>query len=143
MGAIASGGVRVLNDHVVRALHITDEDINKVAAREQQEMERRERLYRSNRPPPAIRGRKIILVDDGLATGASMRAAIAALRMHDPAEIVVAVPTAPPETCREFESEVDRIVCAETPQPFQAVGLWYEDFSQTTDDEVRRYMEQA
>jgi predicted phosphoribosyltransferase len=143
MGAIASGGVRVINDDVVRVLNITEKDIDQVAAREQQEMERRERQYRGDRPPPAIRGRKIILVDDGLATGASMRAAIAALRTQGPAEIVAAVPTAPPETCRSFESEVDRIICAETPQPFQAVGLWYKDFSQTTDDEVREYLQLA
>lgn len=143
MGAIASGGVRVLNDDVVRALKITGRDIDQVAAKEQQELERRERQYRGDRPPPAIRGRKIILVDDGLATGATMRAAIAALRTQGPAEIVAAVPTAPPETCRQFESEVDRIICAETPQPFRAVGLWYEDFSQTTDEEVREYLERA
>lgn len=143
MGAIASGGVRVINDDVVRVLNITEKDIDQVAAREQQEMERRERQYRGDRPPPAIRGRKIILVDDGLATGASMRAAIAAIRTQGPAEIVAAVPTAPPETCRSFESEVDRIICAETPQPFQAVGLWYKDFSQTTDDEVREYLQLA
>ena len=143
MGAIASGGVRVLNDDVVRTLNITQEQIDRVAALEQREMERREREYRNDRPPPEIRGRKIILVDDGLATGASMRAAIAALRTQGPAEIVAAVPTAPPETCRSFETEVDRIICAETPQPFRAVGLWYEDFSQTTDDEVREYLERA
>ena len=143
MGAIASGGVRVLNEDVIGALNITPEQIDYVAAKEQKEMERRERQYRGDRPPPAICGRRIILVDDGLATGASMRAAIAALRTQDPAEIVAAVPTAPPETCRSFESEVERIICAETPQPFRAVGLWYEDFSQTTDEEVREYLDLA
>jgi predicted phosphoribosyltransferase len=137
MGAVATGGVRVLNDQVVDGLRIPDYMIDAVAAREQQELARRERLYRGERPPPDVRGRTVILVDDGLATGATMHAAIQALRQQQPARIVVAVPTAAPETCDELRAEVDDVICAITPEPFYAVGLWYEDFSQTTDDEVR------
>jgi len=143
IGAIASGGVRVLNEDIVRALNIPQAMIDAVARRELQELERRERAYRGNRPPPDVRGRTVILIDDGLATGASMRAAVAALRAQNPARIVVAVPTAAPETCAAFESEVDEIVCAMTPEPFYGVGRWYEDFSQTTDEEVRALLEQA
>jgi predicted phosphoribosyltransferase len=137
MGAVATGGVRVLNDQVVGGLRIPDYVIDAVAAKEQQELARRERLYRSNRPPPDVRGRTVILVDDGLATGATMLAAIKTLRQQQPTCIVVAVPTASPETCEELNAEVDEIICAVTPEPFYAVGLWYDDFSQTTDDEVR------
>jgi predicted phosphoribosyltransferase len=137
MGAVATGGVRVLNDQIVGGLRIPDHIIDAVAAQEQQELERRERLYRGDRPPPDVRGRTVILVDDGLATGATMYAAIQALRQQQPARIVVAVPTASPETCEELGAEVDEIICAITPEPFYAVGLWYEDFSQTTDEEVR------
>jgi len=143
MGAIASGGVRVLNQEIVRALRIPDEVIEAVAAQEQQELARRERLYRGDRPPPDVRERTVILVDDGLATGATMHAAVQALRQQQPARIVVAVPIAAPETCAELSGEVDDIVCAVTPQPFYAVGLWYEDFSPTTDDEVRDLLAQA
>jgi predicted phosphoribosyltransferase len=143
IGAIASGGVRVLNEDIVRALNIPEAVIESIARRELQELERRERTYRGNRPPPEVRGRTVILVDDGLATGASMRAAVAALRAQNPARIVVAVPTAAPETCEAFESEVDEIVCAMTPEPFYGVGRWYEDFSQTTDEEVRALLEEA
>ena len=137
MGAVATGGVRVLNDDVVRALQIPDSMIDAVAAREQHELARRERLYRANRPPPDVRGRTVILVDDGLATGATMHAAVKALRQQQPGRIVVAVPTASPEICEELRAEVDEVICATTPDPFYAVGLWYEDFSQTTDEEVR------
>ena len=143
MGAIASGGVRVLNQEIVRALRIPDEVIEAVAAQEQQELARRERLYRGDRPPPDVRERTVILVDDGLATGATMHAAVQALRQQQPARIVVAVPIAAPETCAELSGEVDDIVCAATPQPFHAVGLWYADFSQTTDDEVRDLLARA
>jgi predicted phosphoribosyltransferase len=143
MGAIASGGVRVLNDDVLRYLRIPDEIIDAVAEKEQQELERRERAYRGDRAAPEIRGSTIILVDDGLATGSTMRAAAAALRKQHPEQIVVAVPIAAPETCDEFRREVDEIVCAVTPQPFYAVGIWYEDFSQTSDEEVRDLLEQA
>jgi erythromycin esterase-like protein/predicted phosphoribosyltransferase len=137
MGAVATGGVRVLNDQLVNRLGIPDDMIDAVAAREQQELARRERLYRDGRPPPDVRGRTVILVDDGLATGATMHAAIQALRQQNPARIVVAVPTASPETCEEMRTEVDEVICAITPEPFEAVGLWYRDFSQTTDEEVR------
>jgi erythromycin esterase-like protein/predicted phosphoribosyltransferase len=140
MGAVASGGVRVLNDHVVQQLEIPDHLIDAVAAREQQELARRERLYRGGRPPPDVRGRTVILVDDGLATGATMHAAIAALRQLNPARIVVAVPTASLDTCEELRLEVDDVICAITPEPFQAVGRWYQDFSQTTDEEVRELL---
>jgi len=143
MGAIASGGLRVLNQEVVEMLHISQGVIAAVADEEQRELERRERAYRGDRPAPSVRGRTIILVDDGLATGSSMRAAAAALRQRQPARLVVAVPTAAPETCNEFKTEVDEIVCAITPDPFYAVGLWYEDFSQTTDQEVRDLLERA
>jgi predicted phosphoribosyltransferase len=137
MGAIATGGVRVLNDRIVRGLRIPDRTIDAVAAKERGELARRERLYRGDRPPPGVRGRTVILVDDGLATGATMHAAIEALRAQQPARIVVAVPTAPREVCEALRAEVDDVVCAITPEPFHAVGLWYEDFSQTTDEEVR------
>ncbi len=143
MGAIASGGVLVLNDDVVFALRIPQQLIDLVAQREQQELERREQAYRGDRPQPDVHGKIIILVDDGLATGSTMRAAIRALRQREPAKIVVAVPAASPDTCEAFRGEVDDIVCALTPEPFYAVGLWYEDFSQTTDQEVRDLLEQS
>src|SRR4030088_3477763 len=137
MGAVASGGVRVLNRDVVEQLNIPDEVIDAVARRELQELERRERAYRGDRPFPEVRGKTVILVDDGLATGSTMRAAAEALRQQGTARLVVAVPAGSPETCDEFRDEVDEVVCAITPEPFYAVGLWYDDFSQTTDDEVR------
>lgn len=140
MGAVATGGVGVLNDQLVQRLRIPEYVIEAVATREQQELARRERLYRGGRPPPEVRGRTVILVDDGLATGATMRAAIMALRKLQPARIVVAVPTASSETCEELKPEVDDIICAITPDPFLAVGHWYQDFSQTTDDEVRELL---
>jgi predicted phosphoribosyltransferase len=143
MGAVATGGVRVLNHQVVAGLGISDEVIDAVTAREQQELARREGLYRGDRPPPDVRGRTVILVDDGLATGASMHAAIKAMRALQPARIVVAVPAAAPETCSELRAEVDDVICAVTPVPFHAVGLWYEDFSQTNDDEVRELLARA
>ena len=136
MGAVATGGVRVLNDQLVEQLGIPDQMIDAVAARERQELARRERLYRGGRPPPDVRGRTGILVDDGLATGATMYAAIEALRKQDPGRIVVAVPTASPETCEEMKVKADHVICAITPDPFQAVGRWYQDFSQTSDEEV-------
>jgi putative phosphoribosyl transferase len=137
MGAVATGGVRVLNDEIVSVLRIPDYFINEVVAQELQELERRERLYRGDLPPPDVRGRTVILVDDGLATGATMYAAIQALRQQQPARIVVAVPTASPESCEGLRTEVDEVICGITPEPFYAVGFWYEDFSQTADEEVR------
>jgi predicted phosphoribosyltransferase len=137
LGAIATGGVRVINQNVVRELRISPDMIDGVAAAEEQELQRRERLYRGDRPPPDVRGRTVILVDDGLATGATMQAAVKALRQEGARRIVVAVPIAPPDTCEQLREAVDEIICAVTPEPFHAVGLWYEDFSQTTDDEVR------
>jgi predicted phosphoribosyltransferase len=137
MGAVATGGVRVLNADVVTALQIPRNVVDAVTSVESKELERRERLYRDDLPPPDVRGKTVILVDDGLATGASMRAAVAALRQRGPARIVIAVPVAAPPTCDEFKSEVDEIVCAVTPEPFHGVGYWYDDFVQVTDREVR------
>src|SRR6202171_5716255 len=140
MGAVATGGVRVLNDEIVRGLRIPDYVIDAVAAWEQHELERGERVYRGARPQSNVQDRTVILVDDGLATGATMLASIKALRQQQPARIVVAVPTASRETCEEVRTEADDVVCAITPEPFYAVGLWYEDFSQTTDEEVRELL---
>jgi predicted phosphoribosyltransferase len=143
IGAIASGGIRVLNSDIIRMLSIPDEVVNFVARRELQELQRRERLYRGNRPSPELRDQGVILIDDGLATGASMRAAVAGLRAQHPARIVVAVPAAAAETCDAFRSEVDEVICALTPEPFYGVSRWYEDFSQVTDEEVRTLLEEA
>ena len=143
MGAIASGGVRILNDDVIRMLGIRPEVIEGVAEHEQQELARRERAYRGNRGPAAVEGRTVILVDDGLATGSTMRAAVVALRTLEPSRIVIAVPTAAAETCRELQAEADDVICAMTPAPFFGVGQWYEDFSQTTDEEVHRLLQEA
>jgi predicted phosphoribosyltransferase len=143
MGAIASGGVRVLNPEVVQALDIPERVIDAVAQREQNELERREKAYRGDRPKPELEGKTVILIDDGLATGASMRAAVAGLRVQHPAKIIVAVPTAAPETCEAFEDTVDEIVCATTPQPFYGVGIWYQDFAQVTDEEVRQLLQHS
>lgn len=136
MGAIAAGGVRVLNEDVVRLLRIPHTVIEAVAAREQHELERRARYYRAGRPALDIRWRTVVLVDDGLATGATMRAAVAALRQQRPAHIVIAVPVAASSTCDALRAAGEAIVCAVTPEPFYAVGLWYEDFAQTSDAEV-------
>ena len=145
MGAIATGGVRVLNDEVVQSLGLTSEVVERVTARELRELERRERSYRGERPAPDVGDRAVILIDDGLATGATMRAAVQALRQREPARLIVAVPVASKETCRQFQSrgEADEIVCALTPEPFFAVGTWYEDFGQTTDEEVRDLLARA
>ena len=141
MGAIAPGGVRLLNEDVVALAGVSEEAIDEVAAREAAEIRRRERVYRGDRGPPDLRGRTVILVDDGLATGASMRAAAAAVRRQGPAWVVVAVPAAAADTCETLRGEVDELVCLMTPEPFHAVGLWYEDFSQTSDEEVRQLLE--
>src|SRR5437660_2663957 len=143
MGAIATGGVRVLNEGIVRDLGIGREAIEEIARKEERELERREAAYRGSCGSPDVEGRTVILVDDGLATGSTMRAAAQALRKLRPERIVIAVPVAAAETCEEFRREVDEIVCGRTPQPFQAVGLWYEDFSQTTDEEVRDLLERS
>ena len=141
IGAIASGGIRVLNEDIIRGLHIPDEVIDYVAQRELKELQRREHIYRGDNPPPEVRDRIVILVDDGLATGASMRAAVTGLRTQNPKRIVVAVPVAAPETCEAYGKEVDEIICAITPEPFVGVGWWYEDFSQTTDEGVRLFLQ--
>lgn len=143
MGAIASGGVQVLNADVINELRIPSDVIEAVAVREQEEINRRERRYRAGRSAPDIRGRTVILVDDGLATGATMRAAVTAVRYHQPARLVVAVPIAAPETCKELQAEADEVVCVITPEPFYAVGLWYADFTQVTDEEVRDLLARA
>jgi putative phosphoribosyl transferase len=143
MGAIASGGVRVLNEDVMHQLDIVPEFIQTVAAHEQRILEYREHFYRDEQPAPEVQGRTVILVDDGLATGATMRAAVAALRQRQPARLVIAVPVAASSTCEELRAVVDEVVCAATPKPFQAVGLWYEDFSATSDAEVRDLLARA
>ena len=142
-GAIASGGVRVLNEDVLRALPKADQIIESVTEKETAELERREKIYRDDRPAPELRDRVVILVDDGLATGATMRAAVKALRQRGVAKIVVAVPVGPPDTCREFEDEADETICASAPEFFQAVGQYYDDFSQTSDEEVRDLLARA
>jgi predicted phosphoribosyltransferase len=143
MGAIASGGLLVLDQDLVRRLGIGRAEIERTVAAELRELERREAAYRDGREPPQLEGKTVILVDDGLATGSTMRAAALAVRQANPARIVVAVPVAAAQTCDEFRDVVDEIVCALTPQPFQAVGLWYDDFSQTSDDEVRALLSEA
>ncbi len=143
MGAIASGGVLVISDDVVRGLGIAPEVVQQVAEREGRELARREQAYREGRPFPEVAGKVVIVVDDGLATGSSMRAAIAALRGLGPARIVVAVPAAPESTCRELGELADEVICATTPSPFFAVGNSYWDFTQTTDDEVRDLLREA
>jgi len=143
MGAIATGGVCVLNEDIITYLGISQEEIDPVVAEQQKELERRERTYRVNRPPPDLRGRTVILVDDGLATGSTMRAAVSAVRKQLPAKIVIAVPIAAPAVCDDFKEEVDEIVCGLTPEGFFAVGFWYQDFSQTTDEEIRDLLSRA
>jgi putative phosphoribosyl transferase len=143
MGAIASDNIRVLNEDVIRSFQIPQSVIDEVAVNELRELERRERLYRGNRPKPDISGSTVILIDDGLATGATMRAAAAAVKTKNPAKIVIAVPTAASDTCIAFENEVDKTICVATPEPFYGVGAWYEDFSQTTDKEVCELLNKA
>jgi putative phosphoribosyl transferase len=143
LGAIASGGVRVLNHDVVYMTGIDEQGIDAIAEREQKEIERRERAYRDGAPATEIKGKTIILIDDGLATGATMLAAARAILKQAPARLVVAVPVSSSEACDYFRREVGETVCAETPQQFRAVGEWYEDFSQTTDVEVRNLLARA
>jgi predicted phosphoribosyltransferase len=142
-GAVASGGVRVLNDDVVATLGLSEREIEPIVERERGEVERRERAYRGDRPPLELQGGTAILVDDGLATGASMRAAALAVRRLRPRAVVVAVPVAAEETCAEFRDDVDEVVCFFTPELFYAVGIWYEDFEQTSDEEVRELLQEA
>ena len=143
MGAIATGGVRVVNDEVVRRLGVPEAMIDEVAAEELKELKRRERSYRADRSAPNVKDRTVILVDDGLATGSTMRAAVAALRLLHPAWIVVAVPVGAADTCATLAEEADEVVCVSMPEPFYAVGSWYEDFGQTSDDEVRALLDAA
>lgn len=143
MGAIASGGVTALNQAVIRTLEISPEVIEETATREQAELQRRERAYRGDRDPLVVTGKTVLLIDDGLATGSTMRAAIAALRKFRPARIVAAVPTSAASTCEEIRALADDCVCAQTPEPFHAVGLWYDDFGQITDEEVCELLDRA
>jgi predicted phosphoribosyltransferase len=143
MGAIASGGIEVLNDEVVRTYGIPRHVLDAVAEVEAEELERRMRSYRGDRPLPQLTGHVVVLVDDGIATGSTMRAAVAAIRLQQPAEVVVAVPVAAADTCDELRHEVDRLICLSTPVTFVAVGDWYEDFSQTSDDQVRALLAEA
>ena len=140
MGAIASGGIRVLNDDVVRWYGIAPAAIDAVAQEEQRELERRELAYREGREPAVLEGRIVVLVDDGLATGSTMRAAVLAVKQRNPSKVIVAVPVGAPETCRELSSDADEVVCARMPDPFSAVGQWYLNFDQTTDEEVRELL---
>jgi predicted phosphoribosyltransferase len=142
MGAIASGDVRVDNPDIA-PLALPQSLVDAVVARERAELARREAVYRGTRPPLLLRGRTVILVDDGLATGASMRAAVAAVRLHQPGHLIVAVPVAAPQTCAALRAEADEVVCARTPEPFMAVGAWYEDFAQTSDAEVHALLAQG
>jgi putative phosphoribosyl transferase len=143
MGAVASGGTRVINEEIVEGLGIGAAELDEKTRQALVEVERRERAYQGGRPPVAVHGKTVILIDDGLATGSTMRAAIAALRQRGPEKIVMAVPTSSPETCAEMQDVADEVVCATTPEPFVAVGIWYRDFSQTTDDEVRELLARA
>ncbi|MCF4967218.1 phosphoribosyltransferase [Nostoc sp. CMAA1605] len=143
MGAIASGGVRIINQQVIDDIKITNEIIARVAAQEQRELERRESIYRGEEPFPELTGRKVILVDDGLATGATMWAAVIAVRQKSPQEIVIAVPVAAPETYQQLLPKVEKIVCISTPSKFYSVGMWYEDFPQTTDAEVHELLKKS
>lgn len=143
MGAIASGDVVVVNDEVVNAMRISEAEIRDAIESERRELVRRESAYRDDRPPMDVRGKVVILIDDGLATGSSMRAAVTALRRQGPARIVVAVPIGAASTCAELQTLADDCLCAFTPEPFRAVGLWYQDFTQTEDDEVAELLARA
>lgn len=143
MGAIASGDAMVLNESLLSQLPIGQDTINSVAERERRELARRDQAYRGERPPPAVEGKTVIVVDDGVATGATMRAGISALKQLMPARIVAAVPVAPPDTVNLLEQEADEVVALSTPEPFYGVGYWYEDFGQTSDEEVRSHLAQA
>ena len=143
MGVIAGGGVRIVNESVIKQLGLSEKEIAAAAAQEQVVLERRERTYRGDRRSPDIRGKTVIVVDDGMATGSTMQAAVLALKQSEPSETVVAVPVAAEAACEVLKKAVDRVVCLETPAPFGGVGRWYDDFSQTTDDEVIGFMNRA
>jgi putative phosphoribosyl transferase len=143
MGAIASGGIRIVDDDVIRDYRIPATAIDQIARAEQQELERRELAYRGARPALALRDRVVILVDDGLATGSTMRAAVIAVRRQLPSQIIVAAPVGARQACAALDQVADEVVCAVTPEPFRAVGLWYQNFEQTTDDDVRRLLDAA
>jgi putative phosphoribosyl transferase len=143
MGAVASGGIRVIDTATVQALGISPDEIEAVTQRELSELERQERAFRAGRPAPKVEGKTVVLVDDGLATGATMRAAALALRSKNVGRLIVAVPVASVQACEEFQNQVNRVVCLLTPEPFHAVGLWYEDFSPVSDQEVRNLLERA
>ena len=143
IGAVASGGIRILNAALIKDLHLSQEIIEQITTREYRELERREALYRAGSAAIPIRGRTIILTDDGLATGASMKAASKAVRAEGPRRLIVAVPVAARQTCDELRDDVDEVICAETPEPFMSVGSWYDDFRQTTDEDVKMLLEKA
>lgn len=143
VGAIATGGVQVLNEEVLAGSRISQEEIDRIAGEEREELRRRERAYRGDEPLPEMRGKTVIVVDDGMATGSTMRAAVAVLRDREPGRIVVAVPVSPPAACRAVREEADEVVCLATPEPFQAISVWYDHFPQTPDDRVRELLERA
>jgi len=143
MGAVASGGAQVVNADIVAALGIADDELKAVVERETRELERREQAYRGARPRPAIAGKCVILVDDGVATGATVRAAVAALRSQQPARLVIAVPVAPPDTVERLRRDADEVICPETPEPFIAISRWYLEFPQLSDSDVRELLAQA
>ena len=143
MGAIASGGTVMINEDVTHTYRVPDQLVKAAVEKERRELERREQRYRGSRPPPDLADKVVILIDDGLATGSSMRAAVKAVRGHGPREVIVAIPVAPAETCEALAAEVEHVYCALTPDPFYAVGLWYEDFSQTSDDEVTAVLDET
>ncbi len=143
IGAIATGGVRVLNDDLIRHLRVSEASLDEITTRETVELVRRERIYRHGRQPIPVRGRTVVLVDDGLATGASMLAAVRAVRLQHPKAIFVAVPVASRQSYHDLLGEVDQVICVATPEPFGAVGIWYEDFAQTSDEEVYRILDEA
>jgi predicted phosphoribosyltransferase len=143
LGALASGGIRVLNDEVVQQLDLGKDAIDELTSEEQQEVVQREQRYRGERSMPSISGRTVILVDDGLATGATMRAAVAAVRQQQPAQVIVAVPVAPPQVCDDMRQKADDVICAVTPSMLGGIGGWYANFKQTTDDEVQQLLAQA
>ena len=143
MGAIASGGVRVVNEDVVRWYEISEAAIDRIAHEEQEELDRRERAYRDDRPAPDLTNKIVIVIDDGLATGSTMRAAAQAVRARRPASVIIAVPVGAPQTCAELAASADEVICARTPEPFSAVGQWYLNFEQTDDAEVRDLLQKS